>query len=500
MMDQYLWVLVVGLIVAAMDAYGIGANDVANSFATAVSSKSLTLRQACMIALFTEFFGAFLLGKGTAQTISSNIIDINLFSNKPELLMFAMLCALMGSSFWVLLATRLGWPVSTTHSIVGAIVGVGISGFGLTAVNWKWEGLIQIIASWFISPALAGLLGALVFLPIKHFVLSHHNSFNRGLIAIPIIFFFTSFIDSFYIVKKAIKDRNNLTFVVTAGIIIAISTLVAVFCQLFLVPWLKRRIEGEDLKVYHLPFTPFLKTRPRRATNIDNKVQDVEMGDTPVPSGIWGKVKGFAMHGINKDVTNINNERLRHVHDTATKFDDDTEYMFSSLQVITSSLASFAHGSNDVSNAVGPISTIIYIYQNGAIAPKGITPVPDWILVLGGAFIDLGLVTYGYNIMRSLGNKITYHSPSRGFSMELSASIAVLTATHLKWPVSSTHCIAGSTAAVGLCNGDVGAINWRMLTWCMLSWILTLPMAGTMAGLLFAFGTRSPSFTTAIVN
>ncbi|KAI0231114.1 hypothetical protein L0F63_007303, partial [Massospora cicadina] len=217
---------------------------------------------------------------------------------------------------------------------------------------------------------------------------------------------------------------------------------------------------------------------------------------------------GFAMHGVNKDVTNVNNEHLRHVHDTAARFDDDTEYMFSFLQVITSCMASFAHGSNDVSNAVGPISTIIYIYSYGKVAPGGITPVPEWILLLGGAFIDLGLVTYGYNIMRaflttsntlltSLGNKITYHSPSRGFSMELSASIAVLTATYLKWPVSTTHCIAGSTAAVGLCNGDVGAVNWRMLSWCMLSWILTLPMAGTVAGLLFAFGTRSPTFTLA---
>ncbi|KAJ9057556.1 hypothetical protein DSO57_1021629 [Entomophthora muscae] len=489
---EYLWILVLGLIVAAIDAFGIGANDVANSFATAVSSKSLTLRQACVIAVFTEFLGAFLLGRGTAKTISSGIIDINLFSNKPELLMFAMLCALMGSSFWVLFATRMGWPVSTTHSIVGAIVGVGISGFGVLAVDWSWKGLPQIIASWFISPAFAGVMAVVVFLPIKHGVLGHANSFRRGLVAIPIIFFLTAVIDSFYLVEKVIKDRNPLSKGATAAIVLGMASSIALFCQFFFVPWLKRCIQGEeDLKFYHVFAIPFLATRPKKMTT-----KDMEEGKGEV-SGMWARVKGVALRGVNKDVLNMDTDHLRQVHDSAARFDDNTEYMFSFLQVITSCMASFAHGSNDVANAVGPISTIIHIYNTGHISPDGVTPVPSWVLISGGLFIDLGLVTYGYNIMRSLGNKITYHSPSRGFSMELSASIAVLTATFLRWPVSTTHCITGSTAAVGLCNGDVHAVNWRMLAWCMFSWILTLPVAGLVAGLLFAFGTRSPSFTVA---
>ncbi|KXN69455.1 hypothetical protein CONCODRAFT_8142, partial [Conidiobolus coronatus NRRL 28638] len=185
---EYTWIFAVTLIAAFCDAYGIGANDVANSFSTSVSSGSITLAQACLIASFTEFFGALLLGAGTASTIRDGIISLQLFAGKPELLMLGMLCALIGSAIWTLIATRLGWPVSTTHSIVGAIVGVGISGFGFNAVKWGWEGLGKIIASWFISPVLAAIVGSAIFLVTRTFVLKAENPFQRGLYAIPIYF------------------------------------------------------------------------------------------------------------------------------------------------------------------------------------------------------------------------------------------------------------------------------------------------------------------------
>ncbi|KAI9294196.1 phosphate-repressible phosphate permease [Neoconidiobolus thromboides FSU 785] len=493
---EFTWIFVVGTIIALIDAYGIGANDVANSFATSVSSGSLTLPQACMIAIFTEFLGAFLLGSTTAETIKSKIIDLNLFADKPELLMFAMLCALIGSASWVLFATRMGWPVSTTHSIVGAIIGVGISGFGSKAVNWAWKGVGQIIASWFISPALAGLIAVVVFLPIKFFILGREDSFKRGLIAIPIIFTLTAVVDLYYIVEKGIRTKNTLTDGATAGVIIGCSVFVGLFCVFFFVPWIKRSIKNkENLKVYHMFVIPFLSERPKRQEP-EEKISgelDVE-GNEIKPNPSFGKkVLNTILHGVRKDVTNLKNEKLHEIHDSAVRYDDDTEFMFSYLQVITASMASFAHGSNDVANAVGPFATIYYIWSEAKVDVSGKTNVPYWILAVGGLAIDIGLVTYGYNIMRSLGNKITYHSPSRGFTMELAASISVLTASGLGWPVSTTHCITGSTAAVGLTNGNAKAVNWRMLAWCMFSWILTLPVAGSLAGLLFAFGTRSPS-------
>ncbi|KAK9679452.1 hypothetical protein K7432_016259 [Basidiobolus ranarum] len=164
-----------------LDAYGIGANDVANSFSTSVASKSLTLAQACCIAIFTEFFGALLLGSETSETIRGKIISLENFAGQPELLMLAMVCAVVGSSLWVIFATRNGWPVSTTHSIVGAIIGVGISAFGVDSVDWSYNGVAKIVTSWFISPVAAGIIASIIYMVTKIFVLAKSDSFERGL-------------------------------------------------------------------------------------------------------------------------------------------------------------------------------------------------------------------------------------------------------------------------------------------------------------------------------
>ncbi|CAB5345953.1 unnamed protein product [Rhizophagus irregularis] len=180
------------------------------------------------------------------------------------------------------------------------------------------------------------------------------------------------------------------------------------------------------------------------------------------------------------------------MHDNAVRFDKDTEKLYSFLQIITGAFASFAHGSNDVSNAIGPLATIYLIYTTGEVDPSGVSPVPLWLMALGGAAIDAGLLFYGYHVMRSLGNQITYHSPSRGFSMELGTSLTVLTASKVGFPVSTTHCITGATAGVGLCNGKWKALNWRLLAWCFFSWALTLPAAAIVSGSLYAFAIHSP--------
>jgi phosphate/sulfate permease len=192
-----------------------------------------------------------------------------------------------------------------------------------------------------------------------------------------------------------------------------------------------------------------------------------------------------------KTLSLFQGDHLEKVHETAVKYDNKTEHLYSFLQVITASLNSFAHGSNDVANAVGPLAAIYSIW-NSAQVPGAKTPVDIWILAFCGVGIDIGLVTYGYNVMRSLGNNITFHSPSRGFSMELGTSLTVLTASKIGLPVSTTHCITGATTAVGLCNGNIHAVNWRMIAWCFFSWVLTVPVAGGIAGLIFAFVANAP--------
>jgi sodium-dependent phosphate transporter len=221
-------------------------------------------------------------------------------------------------------------------------------------------------------------------------------------------------------------------------------------------------------------------------------VIEKEPEDLNLPTRVWRKFVRLAMHGLNKSVPDYKHDENEEMHSKAVKYDDDVEYLYSFLQVVTATFASFAHGSNDVANAIGPLSVVYGIWDTGKADVSGKTPVPLWILAYGGLAIDAGLLLYGYHVMRSLGNRITYHSPSRGFSMELGASLTVVTASKIGLPISTTHCITGATIGVGLCNGSLGALNWPLIAWCFFSWILTLPVAGTIAGVVFAFAANAP--------
>lgn len=516
----YVWLLVIGAIIAFADGFGIGANDVANSFSTSVGSRSLTLKQACMIAVFTEFLGAFLLGSHTAETIKGGIIKVTLFADKPELLMLAMVCALAGSASWVIFASSRGWPVSTTHSIIGAIIGVGISAFGWDTIDWSYKGVAKIITSWFISPVISGIVASGIYLGTKYFVLVHQDSsFQRGLIAVPIYFALTISINVLYLVFKGAPNLKLDKFPPygIALIVVISATLSAIFSYFFYAQFLKRKIIGKEtgLRWYHVFVVPCL-SQPRydntadnaaeRGNNIEKQegteenkiVQDVSSDDnSSVKKNIFQAgisiIGKKVLHGVNKEVADYDADKNQEMHDAATKYDPDTETLYSFLQVLTASFASFAHGSNDVANAVGPLSVIYLIYESGKVDVSGKTPVPLWVLALGGFAIDVGLLLYGYHVMRSLGNKITYHSPSRGFAMELGTSLTVLTASKIGLPVSTTHCITGATAAVGLCNGNAKSLNWKLLAWCFFSWILTLPVAACISGGIFAFASNAPS-------
>jgi sodium-dependent phosphate transporter len=514
-------IFAVGMIFAFLDAYGIGANDVANSFATAVGSRSLSLMQACIIALFTEFLGAILLGAETVETIKSKIIDVNDYKSVPDVLALTFLCALVGSSFWVISASKFGWPVSTTHSIVGAIAGAGIGAYGAGGVVWGWEGMGKIIASWFISPTVAGIVASIIFMLTKYLVLENANAFKRALKAMPVYVFVTFSILLFYVINKAPKgidlskkDSKTGAFVnsgkvgLVLGITFGISAFLAIWTYIFAVPFFDRRIDGEeDLKWYHMfyihwvpkqkhaEFIPIdagaVKDETRKSDETTVEVRDTDVigdrSDKKYPEetpSLWGRVQAYLLRGIRMDVASHQGDsRIKATHDLAPKYCNKTEYLYSFLQIATSAFASFAHGSNDVANAVGPIAAIYSIWQTGQV-PGSKTTVPVWILAYGGIAIDMGLFFFGFSVMRNLGNNMTYHSPARGFSMELGAALTVITASFLGIPVSTTHCITGATVAVGLCNGNLKTINWKMVAWTLFSWLLTLPVVGIIAGVL----------------
>ncbi|KAG9069216.1 hypothetical protein KI688_010113 [Linnemannia hyalina] len=410
-----------------------------------------------------------------------------------------MVCSLVGSSTWVLFASSRGWPVSTTHAIVGAITGIGLAGFGSSAVQWVEIGKID--SSWLISPLCAGLITTFIFLVTKFLILRHEDSLKRGLVAILFYFVITIFINVFYIIFKGYPGLSLSKLPIGAALGISFG------------------IEGnEPLRWYHAFCTPFVKPRIRRASvqveyavdeksgemdsstlhplsPDDSKTKNLEkairymsprgsinsslvaLDDTPAPfrvKQLFNKIKAKAMRGLNQDI-NDNTAEVDRIHGNSTRHDEKTEKLFCTLQVLTSCFASFAHGSNDVANAIGSLTTIYYVWRKGAVDVTEKAPIPTWILAYGGIAADIGLLTYGYKVTATLGSKITFISPSRGFSVLLGTLLTVLTCSKLGLPVSTTHCITGATTSVGLCSGGgLKSINWKMLGSVASSWVFTL--------------------------
>lgn len=581
---QYDFLFAIGMLFAFLDAWNIGANDVANSFATSVSSRSLTLMQAMIIASFMEFGGAVLVGGRVADTIRNKIVLVENFENQPYVLMLGMVCALVGSSTWLTIATSIGMPVSTTHCIVGGVIGMGVATLGADGIVWGWKGkgVAQIIASWFVAPAIAGGFATIIFLITKYAVLKRKNPLKWGFLMVPMYFGLTSGILTMVIVWKGAPnlhlDKWNDNQVIAC--VLGVTFTVIALCLLFFVPYLHRLLVKEDwtLKWYHIFLGPLLYKRgpvpeapegtqvnviqdyyrghatradleaaniksstiadmeqlkrekdardnggeipARDDDSIDGQKQVVIDSDKEVAArrdtrslrsievedaGPWYKPKNLSkilvdafLHGVRKDVVEEQSKASRlagnihDVHARAAHFDNKTEHLYSFLQVLTAATASFAHGANDVSNAVGPLSTIYLVWHTGKIGKKA--DVPIWVLAYGGAAIIIGLWTYGYNIMRNMGNRLTLQSPSRGFSMELGAAVTVVMATRLSLPISTTQCIVGATMGVALCNGDVKALNWRMVAWCYAGWIITLPVAGVIAGCLMGIIINAPTW------
>ncbi|KAJ3332073.1 hypothetical protein HDU93_009343 [Gonapodya sp. JEL0774] len=362
---DYTWLFVVGLLQAFIDGYGVGANDVANSFATSVASKTITLRTACLIATFAELLGAVLLGKSTAETVRNNILILDNFKSQPEVLMLGMWCALIGSSSWILLATYHGMPVSTTHSIVGAIIGVGIATFGTSSVYWGWDGVSKIVASWFTSPAVAGILASLIYLAIKYGVMLARNPFETGLLTLPIFFFVTVGVNLFFILLKGVgslPQPSDMPRGQQIGFFVGVF-VAALSCALFAwccyAPWLRRvLLDEEDLKIWHIPITPFVGKQPPRKSALTpwggermraeraaafamddrDKLESAEVSRSAVPETVWdsmaqrrtvwGKAAAVFVHGTEVEVANHDADRYQDLHDEAVRYDSRAEVCF----------------------------------------------------------------------------------------------------------------------------------------------------------------------------
>lgn len=398
-------------------AWGVGANDVANAMGTSVGSRALTVKQAILIAMVFEFAGAYLAGGEVTSTIRKGILDPALINNSPELLVYGMMAALLAAGTWLLIASMMGWPVSTTHSIVGALVGFAAVGISVDAVNWGK--VSTIVASWVVSPVIAGSISFGLFMSVQKLILNTDKPFQNAKKYIPFYMFAVGFMIAMVTLLKGLKHL------------------------------------GIEL--------------------------DLGLGSKFANALPVAAVLGIIVALIGKRLLNKVKEEF--IPENGSRF-DNVERVFAILMIFTACAMAFAHGSNDVANAVGPLAAIASVIGSGGeIASK--SALPPWILLLGGGGIVLGLATYGFKVMATIGKKITELTPSRGFAAELGAATTVVFASATGLPISTTHTLVGAVLGVGLARG-IGALNLRVIGSIFMSWIITLP-AGAGLAILFFF-------------
>ena len=394
-------------------AWGVGANDVANAMGTSVGARAITIKQAIIIAMVFEFTGAWLAGGEVTSTIRSSIIDIESagFDDRPELLIFGMLSSLLAAGIWLVVASKYGWPVSTTHSIIGAIIGFAV--VGISADSVMWGQVLEIVASWIVSPVFSGTIAFILFLSVEKLVLSREDPLKYAKKFVPYYMFLVGFVIAMVTLVKGLSHVGlEVTFSQSAFLALAFALLTAIIGIFFL-----RRLRLPD-------------------------------------------------------------------SDQPTAQMQSVERVFGVLMIFTACSMAFAHGSNDVANAIGPLAAInSVIANNGAFEAESALPV--WILLLGGFGIVTGLAMWGHRVIRTIGKNITELTPSRGFAAEIAAATTVVIASGTGIPVSTTHTLVGAVLGVGLARG-MSALNFGVVGRIFLSWIVTLP-AGAILSIVFFF-------------
>jgi PiT family inorganic phosphate transporter len=377
---------------------------------TSVGARALTLAQAILVACIFEFAGAYLAGGEVTSTIRKGIIDPNLLQDSPDLLVFGMMAALLAAGTWLLIASSRGWPVSTTHSIVGAIVGFAAVGISVDAVSWSKVG--SIVSSWVVSPLMSGTIAFIIFLSVQKLILNTNKPFENAKKYVPGYMFLVGFVIAMVTLLKGLKHIGlSLSFGESLTYSIAIGFVIALIGTFFL-----RKIEN---------------TTQQRG-----------------------------------DVTF-----------------DGVEKVFAVLMVFTACAMAFAHGSNDVANAVGPLAAIASVVQSGGeIAVK--SSMPWWILLLGATGIVAGLATLGYKVIETVGRNITELTPSRGFAAELAAATTVVLASGTGLPISTTHTLVGAVLGVGLARG-LSAVDFSVVGRIIVSWVVTLPVGAGLSIIFF---------------
>lgn len=402
--------VIIAALVGFFMAWGIGANDVANAMGTSVGSKALTIKQAIIIAMIFEFAGAYLAGGEVTSTIRKGIIDPSYFTDIPHLLVYGMISALLAAATWLLVASALGWPVSTTHSIVGAIIGFAALGVSVDTVAWGKVG--GIVGSWIVTPLLSGVIAFIIFNSAQKLIFDTDHPLRQAKRWVPLYMFLAGFVLSLVTIKKGLK-HIGLDVGAVEGYVyaIAVAVVVALIGKAFIA-----RLKFDE--------------------NAD------------------------------KDSHYVNVEKV-----------------FAVLMVVTACCMAFAHGSNDVANAIGPLAAVVSIVGNeGQIVKKA--ALEWWILPLGGFGIVAGLAIFGHRVIATIGKGITHLTPSRGFAAELAAACTVVIASGTGLPISTTQTLVGAVLGVGMARG-IAAINLGVVRNIVVSWVITLPVGAGLSIIFF---------------
>ncbi|KFX88747.1 hypothetical protein V495_04831 [Pseudogymnoascus sp. VKM F-4514 (FW-929)] len=619
-MHEYTYVFAIGTMFALLEAFNNGANDVANAWATSVSSRSVTYRQAMLLCLVFEMTGALAVGARTASTIKNGIIPIDAFHDNAGVQLLAFACASAGAAIWVMWCTRNSAHVSSTYSLVSSIAGVGVAAVGASNVEWGWSkgsGLGAIFAGLCMAPFASAIFGAIIFMLIKVVVHSRRDPLRVAVFTSPFFFLIAGTICTLSVVYKGSPnlglDKKPAWYI--ASVTLGVGFGLFILSGLFFVPYVHCKVIKKDytLKLWHIWQGPalFQRVPPTDASeakvpnyaviqhdedddgdlsapvkeqvidtnrDLDTKTEISPAGsdqdvsnekNQPAPKSLaqledetagansqaqyrlllaraeakhhaelrtkrgplgWamrvlynnqmGNGEIYELHNLKSLVIRLpahvvcallygvyydihrsqvgilgtpEGKRMARVYAHAPKYDNEVEYLYSFVQIITACTASFAHGANDVGNAVGVWAGMYGAWQTGkTVASK--EDVPLWQIAVMALMICFGFITYGYNIMKVMGNKLTYHSPSRGSSMEMGAAITILIFSQYKLPVSTSMCITGATVGVGLCNGTYKAVNWQRVGLLFFSWVMTIPIAGLIGGCLMALALNAPSY------
>ena len=408
-MDLSTFLLVFAIAACIYMACNIGANDVANAMGTSVGSGTLNFKQAILIAAVAEFAGAFLVGGHVSNTIRKGMLDPLIFADVPFHLVYGMIAALVASAIWLHWASSLGWPVSTTHSIVGAVIGFGMVAGGVDAISWSKVG--KVVMSWVVSPVMGGVFAFFIFRFITRQILNQRNPLLHAKKLLPFIVLIVCVILANSMFYKGLKHLNlDLSFATAMAYALMIGAVGFVISKV-----LVRRVEDVPTEDIHQQLV-------------------------------------------------------------------STEDIFKYLQIITAFYVAFAHGSNDVANAVGPLAAVVSILESGTVQMK--VEMPVWILAMGGGCIVFGLLIWGRRVMMTIGGKITEITPSRGFSAEFGAATVVLICSKMGLPISTTHTLVGSVIGVGMARG-LPTLNLGIVYKIFISWISTVPFTAILSAVLF---------------